>query len=165
MATPVILLIIDMVLGVRKQRSLIFEIIAFGVDFCYMALCWEIWDPLVYSQPINRGMVFASAHEPVSRDHAATLIVIAVIGFFSYLILKYAGKHLAPLAKVFCIGGIYGGVIVNVLFLVQLLCGARPIDISPGKVISENIVYILCECIVPVLMKSRKTGFAASICF
>lgn len=150
-AVPIILLIIDLVLGLRNRKSLIFEVIAFGTGFCYMFFCWEIWDPVVYSQPVNRMMAFASAHEPVSREHVATLIVVAAVGFFSYLILKYAGKHLAPLAKVFCIGGIYGGVIVNVLFLVQLLCGARPIDISPGKVISENIVYILCECIVPLL--------------
>lgn len=151
LATPVALIIVDVVLGLKKQKSLIFEIIAFGVGLIYMAFCWEIWDPVAYSQPINRMMVFASAHEPISREHAMTLIVIAVIGFTAYLILKYAGRHLAPLAKVFCIGGMYGGVIVNVLFLLQMLCGARPIDITPGQVFSENAVYILCECVVPVL--------------
>lgn len=150
-AIPFILLIIDIVLGIKKKKSLIFEIIAFSVGLGYMMFCWEIWDPVVYSQPINRLMVFASAHEPVAGEHVMTLIVIAVVGFLAYLILKYAGRHLAPLAKVFCIGGIYGGVIVNVLFLMQLLCGARPVDISPGQVFGENIVYILCECVVPVL--------------
>lgn len=150
-ATPFILIIIDIVLGIKKKKSLIFEIIAFSMGLGYMMFCWEIWDPAVYSQPINRLMAFASAHEPVSREHVMTLIAIAVVGFLAYLILKYAGRHLAPLAKVFCIGGIYGGVIVNVLFLMQLLCGARPVDISPGQVFGENIVYILCECIVPVL--------------
>lgn len=150
-AIPFILLIIDIVLGIKKKKSLIFEIIAFSVGLGYMMFCWEIWDPVVYSQPINRLMAFASAHEPVAGEHVMTLIVIAVVGFLAYLILKYAGRHLAPLAKVFCIGGIYGGVIVNVLFLMQLLCGARPVDISPGQVFGENIVYILCECVVPVL--------------
>lgn len=150
-ATPFILIIIDIVLGIKKKKSLIFEIIAFSVGLGYMMFCWGIWDPVVYSQPINRLMVFASAHEPVAGEHVMTLIVIAVVGFLAYLILKYAGRHLAPLAKVFCIGGIYGGVIVNVLFLMQLLCGARPVDISPGQVFGENIVYILCECVVPVL--------------
>lgn len=150
-AIPFILIIIDIVLGIKKKKSLIFEIIAFSVGLGYMMFCWEIWDPVVYSQPINRLMAFASAHEPVAGEHVMTLIVIAVVGFLAYLILKYAGRHLAPLAKVFCIGGIYGGVIVNVLFLMQLLCGARPVDISPGQVFGENIVYILCECVVPVL--------------
>lgn len=156
LATPVILVLVDMILGLKKQKSLIFEIIAFGVGFIYMGLCFMLWDPPIYSQPIYKmagyGTAdFSSVHEPVSREHVLTLLVIAMIGFVAYLILKYAGRHLAPLAKVFCIGGFYGGVIVNVLFLIQLTCGARPIDISPGQVISENIVFILCECIVPVL--------------
>ena len=148
---PIILILIDMILGLKRKKSLIFEIIAFGTGFIYMVLCWILWDPVVYNQPIDKIMGLATIHEPLSREHVLTLIVIAHIGFFAYLILKYAGKHLAPLAKVFCIGGIYGGVIVNVLFLVQLLCGARPIGISPGEVISKNIAFLLCEFIVPVL--------------
>lgn len=150
-ATPIILVLMDMILGLKKQKSLLFEVIAFGVGFVYMVLCWEIWEPVIYSQPINRLLAFSSVHEPVSRAHVITLIVIVHVGFFAYLTLKYAGRRLAPLAKVFCIGGIYGGVIVNVLFLLQLSCGARPVDIAPGKVFSENIMYIVCLCIVPVL--------------
>lgn len=148
---PIILILIDMILGLKRKKSLIFEIIAFGTGFVYMVLCWILWDPVVYNQPIDKIMGLSTIHEPLSREHVLTLIVIAHIGFFAYLILKYAGKHLAPLAKVFCIGGIYGGVIVNVLFLVQLLCGARPIGISPGEVISKNIAFFLCMCIVPIL--------------
>lgn len=149
--TPFILLVMDMVLGLKRRKSLLFEVIAFGVGAGYMALCWALWSPIVYSQPIYIPTLFASAHEPISREHMLTLAVIAVVGFLAYLVLKYAKGHLPPLAKVFCIGGIYGGVIVNVLFLIQLLCGARPEGISAGKFISENAVYILCECIVPVL--------------
>lgn len=149
--TPMILVIIDMVLGIRKRKSLTFEIIAFGVGICYMVLGYMMWDPVPYDEPIIRMLMFASVHEPISREHAITLLTVAVTGFLAYLVLKYAGRHLSPLFKVFCIGGIYGGVIVNVLFLIQLMCWARPIDISPGKVFSENFVYIFCECVVPVL--------------
>lgn len=67
----------------------------------------------------------------------------------SYLILKFAGTHLAPLAKVFCIGGIYGGVIINILFLIQLLCFARPEGISAIQAGEETSDWILSKEISP----------------
>lgn len=148
---PVGLIALDIVFAVRKKKKFFFELFAFGIGFVYMLLEWILWDPPEYDVSINRMGGFASVHEPVSREHALTIIVIAVIGFMAYLILKFAGKHLAPLAKVFCIAGVYGGVIVNVLLLVQLICGARPQGISAGQVIGENGIYIFCMCVVPVL--------------
>lgn len=51
----------------------------------------------------------------------------------------------------FCIGGIYGGVIINILFLIQLLCFARPEGISAIQAGEENFFYIYSECLVPIL--------------
>ncbi len=148
---PVALIAVDIVFAVRKKKVFFFELFAFATGLVYMLLGWVMWDPPKYDIPINRMAGFSSVHEPVSTEHAPTLITIAVVGFCAYLILKFAGKHLAPLAKVFCIGGVYGGVIVNALFLFQLVCGARPRDISAGQVIAENGFYIFCMCVVPAL--------------
>lgn len=146
---PIILIALDIVFAVMKKKKFFFELIAFGIGFVYMLLAWYLWDPKKYDVPLYTTAYIL--HEPVSRDYALTIIVIAHIGFLAYLILKFAGHRLAPLAKVFCIAGVYGGVIVNVLFLVQLVCGARPQGISMQGLISHNGIYIFCLCVVPVL--------------
>ena len=146
---PIILIALDIVFAVMKKKKFFFELIAFGIGFVYMLLAWYLWDPKKYDVPLYTTAYIL--HEPVSRDYALTIIVMAHIGFFTYLILKFAGPRLAPLAKVFCIAGVYGGVIVNVLFLVQLVCGARPQGISMQGLISHNGIYIFCLCVVPVL--------------
>lgn len=148
---PFILLALDIVFAVKKKKKFFFECIAFGIGFLYMALAYWLWGPRKYDEPIDLIMDFASVHEPVSREHGLTLIVIAAVGFISYLVVKFAGKHLAPLAKVLGIGGVYGGVIVNLMFLFQLICGARPVDIAPVQVFEENGIMIFCLCIVPIL--------------
>lgn len=148
---PCVLVMMDIVFALKKKKKFFFECIAFGIGFIYMALAFEFWGPLEYDEPINRMTAFSSVHTPVSGDHMLTLVVMALVGFVSYLILKFAGRHLAPLAKVLCIGGVYGGMIVNVLFLIQLICGARPEGISSVQVFEENVIFILSLCIVPVL--------------
>lgn len=150
-AVPAALLITDLLLAIKKKKSLIFEILAFGTGIVYMALGFTVWDPLRYDEPINKLTAFSSVHEPFSGEHWLTLASFAITGFLSYLILKFAGPHLAPLAKVFAIGGVYGGVIVNILFLFQLLCFARPEGISFLETASRNFFYIFCECTVPFL--------------
>lgn len=148
---PVLLIILDIVFAIKRKKSVLFELIAFGCGLIYMAMGWIVWGPVKYDKPINRMMSLSSVHEPVSQEHILTLATFAIAGFISYLILKFAGTHLAPLAKVFCIGGIYGGVIVNILFLIQLLCFARPEGISAIQVGEENFFYIYSECLVPIL--------------
>ncbi len=148
---PILLIILDIVFAIKRKKSVLFELIAFGCGLLYMALGWIVWAPIKYDQPINRMMAFSSVHEPVSQEHISTLVTFAIAGFISYLILKFAGTHLAPLAKVFCIGGIYGGVIINILFLIQLLCFARPEGISSIQAGEENFFYVYLECLVPIL--------------
>lgn len=148
---PGVLVIMDIVFAVKKKKKFFFECIAFGIGLVYMVLAFGLWGPLEYYKPINRMMGFSSVHTPVNGDHMLTLVVLAVAGFVSYLIIKFAGRHLAPLAKVLCIGGVYGGIIVNVLFLVQLICWARPEGISPGQVLAENFIFIFSLCTVPIL--------------
>lgn len=147
---PWILVVLDIIFAVKKKKKLIFEIIAFGIGYIYMAICWSIWFPLPYDEPINL-YGFEKAHEPINTDYILTLVVIAGLGFLFYLILKFGRKHMAPLAKVFCIAGIYGGVLIHLMFLFQLLCGTYPEGMSIFSAWSANGVYIICECVVPIL--------------
>ena len=147
---PCILVVLDIVFAVKKKKKLFFEIIAFGIGYIYMAICWCVWSPLPYDEPINLYGL-EKAHEPINTDYLLTLVVIAGLGFLFYFILKFGRKHMAPLAKVLCIGGIYGGVLIHLLFLFQLLGGARPEGFSILSFWSANGIYIICECVVPVL--------------
>lgn len=148
---PIILVLSDLIFAVRKKKKFFFECLSFLTGLIYMALAYWIWSPPKYDERIDLIMDFASVHEPVSREHGLTVVVIAAVGFLSYLVIKFARRHLSPLGKVFGIGGIYGGVIINLMFLFQLLCGAEPVEISAVQVLEKNGIFIFCECIVPVL--------------
>ncbi len=147
---PWILVALDIVFAIMNKKRPIFEIIAFGIGYIYMVLCWGLWCPLPYDVPINL-YGFEQAHEPVNLDYLPTIGVIAGLGFLFYLILKFGRKHMAPLAKVLCIAGIYGGVLIHAVFLIQLLCGAHPEGFTVDSFWTANGFYILCECVVPVL--------------
>ncbi len=147
---PWVLVGLDIFYAVKKKKKPIFEIIAFGCGFIYMVLCWILWSPLPYDVPINLyGM--ESAHTPIHMEHMPTLVTFVGIGFLSYFILKFCRKHMAPLAKVIWIAGIYGGVITCVVFVFQLLCGANPEGIGWWAFWGENVIFVFCECVVPVL--------------
>lgn len=147
---PVILVAFDIYFAIKKKKKLFFEIIAFSIGYIYMALCWGIWSPLPYDEPINLYGL-EKAHEPINMDALLTLIVITGLGFLCYLVLKFGRKHMAPLVKVLCITGIYGGVLIHLIFIFQLLCGAHPEGVSRLSFWNDNGAYIICECIVPVL--------------
>ena len=85
-----------------------------------MTFCWILWSPLPYDRPINL-MGLEKTHEPINLECLLTLAVIAGCGYLFYFILKFGRKHLAPLAKVFCIAGVYGGVLIHLIFMFQLL--------------------------------------------
>ncbi len=147
---PWILVGLDIIYAIKKKKKPFFEIIAFGTGYLYMAICWIVWSPLPYDEPINL-YGYENAHEPVNIDYVLILIVIVGLGLISYFILKYRRMYMAPLTKVLCIAGMYSGVLVHVMFLFQLLCGAHPEGISNSSFWSDNGIYIICECIVPVL--------------
>ena len=147
---PWVLMVLDIVFAVKKKKILIFEIIAFGIGYIYMAICWWIWEPLSYDEPINLYDL-VQAHEPVNTEHFLTLIVMAGVGFLAYLILKFKRKHMAPLFKVLCIAGVYGSVLIHLVFLIQFLCGAHPEGITVVEFWKDNGLFIICECVVPVI--------------
>ena len=154
---PFILVALDIVFAVKKKKKPIFEIIAFGTGYVYMYMSWGIWNPLPYDMSINL-YGYEKAHEPVNMDKLLTLAVIAGLGFACYFILKFKRKHVPPLVKVFCIAGIYGAVLLQLVFMFQLLCGAQPEGISVEAFWKSNGIYIICECIVPILFLIHVAG-------
>lgn len=147
---PLLLIVLDLVFLLKKQKRLLFELVAFGIGHIYMAFCWWIWEPRHYSIPLNIYGI-NMAHEPVNMEEALTLMVISGTGYFGYFLLKYKRSHMPPLEKALCIAGIYGGAGLNIIFLFQILCGAAPEGYTREAFWNENLIYIGCEAVIPTL--------------
>lgn len=144
---PVALVALDFVFFVKKKERPIFELIAFLTGGGYMILAYILWDLPPYDSALNIYGT-ANVHEPFNSEHLLTLATMAVVGFFSYYILKFSRKALPPLLEVILLGGVYVGSILCCVWIFQLICGAWPEGMSMGML---DILEILCLCSVPFL--------------
>ncbi len=154
---PVVLLALDFFFFVRKKEKPVFEFAAFVVGGMYMLLAWAFWDLPDYTEPLNY-YGFANVHEPVSSEHFLALLLISVVGFVCYFVLKYGRKKLPPLVEVFLLATVYIASALCMVWIVQLICGAspqpvpadafheKPIHISMA---TSDVFFAFCLCIVP----------------
>lgn len=154
---PVALIAFDIVNGVKKKERPIFELIAFFIGMVYMVIAFAIWDLPDYTKPLNvYGM--ANAHEPFSSDQVGAVFLFGLWGFFSYYILKFGRKKLSPLVEVFLLAGVYIGCALSVVWIFQLVCGARPQQSTEFPMYRLTVwdspfdlIEIFCLCIVPFI--------------
>lgn len=144
---PVALIALDIVFYVKKKERPFFELIAFFIGSIYMALGYGVWDAPNYTGSLN---LYGSAnvHEPFSTEHILSICVFMLCGFGSYFILKFARRALPPFLEVILLGGIYAGSVVNIVWIVQLICGANP---EGMRMESFDYFEILCQSLVPCL--------------
>lgn len=76
------------------------------------------WDEPV----IIGGDFFSILHEPFSSDYALSLLLYAAVPI-ACMIIAGQDKLLPPLAGAFCIGGIYGGMVLCFVYTSQLIGG------------------------------------------
>ncbi len=163
---PVVLIVMDIIFAVKKKKYPVFEAFAFTIGGFYMIFAYRLWELPSYDKPIN---IYGTenAHAPVNLRYSAALLLIALLGFACYMILKFRRKKIPPLAEVFLLGGMYMGMLLCVVFLFQLCMGihAKPADMSAlagaldayylenWQVSLGEMDYfvIVCLCIVPVL--------------
>jgi len=162
--TPIVLIVADIVFLIKRKKHPLFELFAFLVGTVYMIFAFWIWDLPSYEYSLN---VFGieNAHEPVNSTYAGAIFLFAVWGFVSYFILKFCKKKSSPIAEVFLLAGVYVGVALSLVWMVQLLGGAHP---PAGKIFypetgetgneivefhlnGTDYFFILCECIVPII--------------
>lgn len=160
---PFILVAIDIVLIVKKKENWIFEAIAFLNGGVYMCLAYILWDLPDYSTPLN---VYGTehAHEPFASEYLPTLIVFAVWGVVSYLLLKFLQKKLPPIVEVILLAGVYAGLLLAIVFILQLICLPHPVPGKMGDYYPEvfnpnepyyiymgpfDVIILLCLCTVP----------------
>lgn len=97
-------------------------------------------------------------HEPFSSEHGLAILIFGVWGFLSYYILKFIRKKLAPLAEVLLLAGVYVGCGLSMVWIFQLVCGARPqrsIEFPNWESGTWNnginVLEIICLCVVPTI--------------
>lgn len=163
--TPIVLIVADIVFVIKRKKHPLFELFAFLVGTVYMIFAFWIWDLPSYEYSLN-VFGFANAHEPVNVTYMGAILLFAVWGFLSYFILKFCKKKCSPIMEVFLLAGVYVGVALSIVWLIQFLGGAHPPvrDLvfygELGEPHSEIVEFhlngtdyfvILCECIVPII--------------
>lgn len=80
------------------------------------------------------GDLFSILHEPFSSDYVLSLLLYAAVPI-ACMMIAGREKLLPPLAGAFCIGGIYGGIVLCAFYTSQLI----------GGVFNQNgvVIYIL----------------------
>lgn len=157
-AVPLTLSVISFAFMIKKKKNLAFEVTAFMIGSLESLLFYGfLVNPQPWEQPMNvygTGLDF-ELHEPVRSEHMLTLLAFLTIGFFCYLILKYAEQHLPPLVSAACMGGLFLGFVFNLVLLIQLLSGIGthefPTAVKEIETFRVNETgSILILCIVPI---------------
>ncbi len=162
---PIVFIVLDLTFFILKKERPIFELLLFLTGILYMGVALFAWMLPDYRQALNYFDT-ANAHEPVNLTEFPGLLVFVVGGFLCYFVLKFFRKKLPPLAEVFLIAGVYVGMALSLVWMVQLLCGARPegVDASltggigqavngkiPIQLDEMDYKFIFCLCVVPFL--------------
>lgn len=156
LVAPLVLSVMSLLFMVQKKKCLVFEVLAFAVGFLDLSLFSVFFvNASPYQDAIDVYNADFKLHEPLCREHIATLFVFLGIALLCYFILKYGESALSPLVSAFCMAGLLIGYILNALILVQLLSGVGIHEIE--TVIPERPTYpvdetisILILCVVPV---------------
>lgn len=135
----------------KKKHSGKVEAAAFALGIVYMALLYGLWQPRPWEESIVKPSDMSSLHEPLSREYILTVLVLFVVGIVSYAFLKMREEKAAPLAKVLAMAGVYLGIAVNLLFIIQLLgitadneifMNALPFDVLLMMLVPFNYIIL-----------------------
>ena len=161
---PIVLIVADIVFIVKKKKHPLFEVSAFGVGGAYMWIAYKLWELPDYQTPLDVYR-YENAHEPVNESYVGAIILFAVWAFLSYFLLKFCKKKFSPIIEIFLLAGVYIGVALSLVWMVQFLGGAKPqipeviYELNgleyTGKVDlyldSDDYFMIMCQCMVPAI--------------
>lgn len=108
-------------------------------------ILYAIWDAPYWTQalylPISGGFLETDFHEPFSREYIVVFIICSIVGWCSFMLLRFV-KRLPPLLAVLCLGGTYIGCIFCLFWMIQIL----PYAFEHAVVIPVEGV---CMCLFP----------------
>lgn len=105
------------------------------LGFCLTAVMIKLMSNYHWDEPVMiGGDLFSILHEPFSSDYVLSLLLYAALPI-ACMMIAGREKLLPPLAGAFCIGGIYGGIVLCAFYTSQLI----------GGVFNQNgvVIYIL----------------------
>lgn len=105
------------------------------LGFCLTAVMIKLISSYHWDEPVMiGGDLFSILHEPFSSDYVLSLLLYAALPI-ACMMIAGREKLLPPLAGAFCIGGIYGGIVLCAFYTSQLI----------GGVFNQNgvVIYIL----------------------
>ena len=148
----------------RKKRTARFEFLSFALGIFYMLLLYGIWQPRFWEESIVKPNDMSSLHEPLSREHILTILVLAAVGLAAYAVLR-SRKERPPLAKVLAMAGVYIGIAVNLLFIIQLLgvladnsvfMNALPFDVLLMLLVPFNYIVLAVVLLVETVREQGR---------
>lgn len=105
------------------------------LGFCLTAVMIKLISSYHWDEPVMiGGDLFSILHEPFSSDYVLSLLLYAALPI-ACMMIAGREKLLPPLVGAFCIGGIYGGIVLCAFYTSQLI----------GGVFNQNgvVIYIL----------------------
>lgn len=109
----------------HREHTGKFEAMVFVVGILYSLMLYAFWSPRGWEESIWVNQDWSSLHEPFSAAHLPTILVFMGVGLFSYAYLKAKEEKAAPLAAVLSMAGVYVGILVNAVVILQLFGGLR----------------------------------------
>ena len=103
------------------KKSALYDCIAFAFGVVLEAFLLSFED-VMFEADWNKELVNSQVHSPVNLGCMPTFLVLSALFFAGMLILAYTPhQKRPPLVTVFCMAGMYTGVIEAVLYTIQLL--------------------------------------------
>lgn len=121
----------------HREHTGKFEVMAFATGILYSIMLYGIWNPRGWEESIILSEDMTSLHDPFSRAHLPTILVLMAVGLLSYAYLKSKKEKAAPLAAVLSMSGVYIGILVNLAVMIQLFGSAEEsfTNFMPGDVL------------------------------
>lgn len=112
---PIVMNILNLVRR-RKIKTGIANVIMLDILFItylYMFAEMPEWDT-----PLFQGE--NAFHTPLASPYAYTILLLLLLSITGYLILYFRLKKLSPILKVLSLSAVYAGIILNVIWIIQL---------------------------------------------
>ncbi len=119
---PVAITVFNIINLVKKRPVLekLTDVLTFVLGIPFSLLLFIFWDPKDYRKAIVLEPSTFRLHTPISYEHSLTFIVFALIAIAGYLILRKKKGRLSPIKSLMCISAIYIGMVLGILFIIQL---------------------------------------------
>ena len=123
LVAPLLFTVINTINLIKKKpiKPQFFDVLTMILGFILSTLLCCLSGP-DYNEPVVIGGGFAGGiplHSYLASWHAPTIMYIALLGITAFIILTKCQNKLPPLIAVLCLSGVYIGIGLSVIFIIQ----------------------------------------------